>query len=75
MIRLACALGIAALVILLALFQHPTGARAIAFSFVGSPLLAIAVLLVLLWWLRTRGENTNATAVDGRSGARDRGHG
>ena len=58
MLRLACLLGIAALVILLALFLDPRGSTAIAFSFVGNPLLALAVLLGLLWWWRTKRENS-----------------
>lgn len=78
MLRLACALAIAALVILLALFLRPTGARAIAFSFVGNPLLALALLLVLLSWWRNRGEARDATRVATRmdgSGAPGRRHG
>ncbi|MCL4686292.1 hypothetical protein KJ059_16260 [Myxococcota bacterium] len=53
MLRLACLLGIAALVILIALFLDPNGSTAIVFSFIGNPLLALAVLLGLLWWWRT----------------------
>lgn len=56
MLRLACALGIAALLVLLALFLEPTGPRAIGFAFVANPLLGAALLLALLWWWRTRRE-------------------
>lgn len=51
-LRLACLLGIAALLILIALFLDPKGSTAIAFAFVGNPLLGIAVLLGMLWWWR-----------------------
>lgn len=75
MLRLACALAIAALAILLALFLEPTGARAIAFSFLGGPLLALALLLALLWWCRTGGERRDASRMGGRSGVPGRRHG
>lgn len=56
MLRLACLLGIAALVILIVLFVDPNGYTAIAFAFVGNPLLGVAVLLGLLWWWRNAKE-------------------
>lgn len=48
MTRTACALVIAALAILLVLLHRVTGATAIAFSFLGVPLLAGAIALQLL---------------------------
>ena len=48
MTRIACALVIAALAILLVLLHQVTGATAIAFSFLGVPLLATAIALQLL---------------------------
>lgn len=56
MLRLACLLGIAALVLLIALFLDPSGYTAIAFAFVGNPLLGVAVLLGMLWWWRNARE-------------------
>ena len=56
MLRIACLLGIAALVILIILFLDPNGHTAIAFSFVGNPLLGIAALLGMLWWWRNARE-------------------
>jgi hypothetical protein len=75
MLRFACALAIAALVVLLALFLRPTGDRAIVFSFVGNPLLAMALLFVLLWWWRNGRETRDATLLGDRSDAADRRHG
>jgi len=68
MLRLACALAIAALLLLIALFLHPTGRSAIGFTFVGNPLLAAAVLLGLLWWWRTYRRRSDAAMAPG-SGA------
>ena len=45
MIRLACLLVLIALAIVAIMAIHPGGPRAILFSFVGVPLLAIGVLL------------------------------
>lgn len=56
MLRLACLIGIAALVLLIVLFVDPNGYTAIAFVFVGNPLLGVAVLLGLLWWWRSAKE-------------------
>lgn len=56
MLRLACLLGIAALVLLVILFLDPNGHTAIAFAFIGNPLLGIAVLLGVLWWWRNASE-------------------
>ena len=55
-LRLACLLGIAALVLLILLFLDPGGSTAIAFAFVGNPLLGLAVLLGMLWWWRNARE-------------------
>lgn len=60
MLRLACLLAIAALLVLIGLFLRPGGRSAIAFTFVGNPLLAAAVLLGLLWWFRTNREKSDA---------------
>lgn len=51
-LRLACLLAIAALVLPILLFLDPSGHPAIAFAFVGNPLLGIAVLLWMLSWRR-----------------------
>jgi hypothetical protein len=53
-LRLACALAIGSQLVLLALLLAPSGASAIAFSFLGAPLLATAMALGLLWWSRER---------------------
>ena len=55
-LRLACLLGIAALVLLIFLFLDPSGSTAIAFAFVGNALLGLAVLLGMLWWWRNARE-------------------
>ena len=52
MLRLACALVIAAQLVLLNLYLHPTGRSAILFTFVGNPLLAAGVLLAIVWVFR-----------------------
>jgi hypothetical protein len=76
MLRVACLLAIAALLLLIVLFLHPTGRSAIGFAFVGNPLLAVAVLLGLLWWWRNQRGRHDATMAPGagaRAGAdRDR---
>lgn len=51
-LRIACVLAIVAQLILLVVFLRPTGYSAIAYSFVGNPLLGVAVLMGLLWWWR-----------------------
>ena len=56
MLRIACLLGIAALLTLILLFLDPNGNTAIAFAFVGNPLLGIAVLFGMLWWWRNARE-------------------
>lgn len=71
-LRLACALGIAAQLVLLDLLLRPSGRSAILFTFVGSPLVAAAVLLAMLWALRVFGRNRRAK-LD--RGDRDRGAG
>ena len=65
MLRFACLLAIAAQLLLIALFVHPTGRSAIAFAFVGNPLLAAAVLLGLLWWWRNQRGRDDATMAPG----------
>lgn len=52
MFRLACALVIAAQLLLLYLYLRPSGRTAILFTFVGNPLLAAGVLLAIVWVLR-----------------------
>jgi len=68
MLRAACLLAIAALVLLVALFVRPSGATAIAFTFVGHPLMAAALLLGLLWWRRERRRRSDANADLGSEG-------
>jgi hypothetical protein len=68
LLRLACLLGIAAQILLVLFFLRPTGRSAIAFTFIGNPLLALAVLLGLLWWFRNHRETNDATMARG-SGA------
>lgn len=68
MLRLACALGIAALVLLIGFFLRPTGYGAIAFAFVANPLLGLAVLLGLLWWWRNQRGSSDATMAPGPGG-------
>lgn len=65
MLRLACGLAIAAQLLVIAMFLHPTGRSAIGFTFVGNPLLAVAVLLGLLWWWRNRRRKHDATMAPG----------
>ena len=52
MFRAACALGVAAQLVLLHLFLRPSGRSAILFTFAGNPLLAAGVLLAVVWVLR-----------------------
>jgi hypothetical protein len=56
-LRAACALVLASQLVLLAMLVRPTGRTAIAFSFVGAPMLGLAVLLVALSWWRRREES------------------
>jgi hypothetical protein len=72
MLRAACLLAIAAQLVLIALFLHPSGRTAIAFVFVGHPLLAGALLLGLLWWRRNRGRNDATMDPGARAGDRAR---
>lgn len=75
MLRLACLLAIAAQLVLIALFLHPTGRSAIAFTFVGNPLFVAAVLLGLLWWWRNRRGRRDATDPGGFGAAAGDGRG
>jgi hypothetical protein len=69
LLRVACLLGILALLGALALFLRPSGRSAIVFSFVSNPLLALAVLLGLLWWWRNyRGRSDANVASDFAAG-------
>jgi hypothetical protein len=52
MFRVACLFMLAAQLVLLGLYLRPTGRSATAFTFVGTPLLAIGVLLAIVWVLR-----------------------
>ena len=69
MIRLACLLGLVALGVLVALTLRVDGATAIAFSFVGCPALALALLLygVQRWRIRLR-RATRRTRVPVQAG-------
>ena len=49
MIRLACAFGLAALLVLLALVAHTTASTALAFVFLGVPAVAASVAI---YWMR-----------------------
>lgn len=73
MLRLACLVAIAAQLLLIALFLHPSGRSAIAFVFVGNPLLAAAVLLGLLWWWRDQRGRDDATMAPGADAGARRG--
>ena len=79
MLRVACVLVIAAQLVLLNLYLHPTGRNAILFTFVGNPLLAAGVLLAIAWVIRVfwrirrakvdRGDR-DRVAVGGGTGSR-----
>ncbi len=69
MLRIACALVVAAQLVLIALYLAPTGHRAIVFTFVGNPLLAAGVLLALVWLLQTSRRKRNANPDRDRNGA------
>jgi len=55
MTRWICALVLASQLVLIAMLRDVTGRSAIAFSFVGAPLLGLAALLAATRWLRRRG--------------------
>ena len=72
--RAACALVLASQLVLLVMLLRLTGRTAIAFSFLGAPLLGLAVLLVALSWWRSREESHAKMDRDPRvRGARDDG--
>jgi hypothetical protein len=56
MLRLACALLVAAALVLMYLFLAPSGASAIAFTFAGNPLVAAGTVLAVVWLVRKRKE-------------------
>jgi hypothetical protein len=53
-VRVASALVLASQLVVVAMLLGLTGRTAIAFSFVGTPLLGAAVLLVVLSWWRDK---------------------
>ena len=69
MLRVACALVLASQLVLAATLLALTGRSAIAFSFVGAPLLGVAVLLVVLSWWRNKEASLDESDRD-RSGGR-----
>lgn len=68
-LRLACALVVAAQLVLIALYLQPTGPRAIAFTFLGNPLLAVGLLLALVWLVQTSRRKRNADPDRDRNGS------
>ena len=54
-VRIACALLLASQLVLVAMLLDLNGRAAIAFTFVGTPLLGAAVLLLALSWWRSKG--------------------
>jgi hypothetical protein len=58
-LRAACALVLVSQIVLVAMLLDLTGPSAIAFSFVGAPVLGIAVLLLVLGWRRSEDRSTN----------------
>jgi hypothetical protein len=54
MFRAACGLVLASQIVLVAMLLQVTGRSAIAFSFLGAPMLGVAVLLLALSWWRSR---------------------
>ena len=59
-VRLVCLLLILSQAPLILLLLGATGRRAVAFSFVGAPLLAAGLALALLWWWRHHKEKRDA---------------
>jgi len=53
-LRGACVLVLASQIVLVAMLLRLTGRSAIAFSFLGAPMLGAAVILVALSWWRTK---------------------
>ena len=72
MVRIASALVLASQLVLVAMLVHLTGRSAIAFSFVGTPLLGAAVLLLVLSWFRNK-EGSREGAFEERPVDRDPG--
>ncbi len=73
-LRVACALVLASQLVLAAMLLELTGRSAILFSFVGTPLLGAAVLLLMLSWYRNK-EESREGAFDARRVDRDPGGG
>jgi hypothetical protein len=59
-IRVACALQLVALGILMVFLVDPTGPAATAFSFLGMPLIAISIVTYALTLLRRRTQRAAA---------------
>lgn len=68
MLRAACALVLASQIVLVTMLLQLTGRSAIAFSFLGAPMLGAAAFLVVLRWWRTK-EGSHAK-MDRDSGGR-----
>ena len=68
MVRIASALVLASQLVLVAMLLQLTGRSAIAFSFVGTPLLGAAVLLLLLSWWRSKEDPLEQASREGRMG-------
>ena len=67
MTRLACALQLAALGVLVLFLADPSGPTATAFSFLGMPLVGVSMLLYVLTLMRRRSGRTR-TRGEGRLG-------
>ncbi len=64
MIRLACAFGLVALAVVVALAVRTDGGTAIVFSFVGFPALAIAIILYFVARWRAGAFSSNVRRKD-----------
>jgi len=71
-LRVACALALASQIVLLVMLLRLTGRTAIAFSFLGAPLLGLAALMVALsWWRSKEGSHAKMDGNPGDRRARD----